>query len=127
MSILSWLKSYKDAELYVDGYKLFHGDRIRRKKCKRGRLNGGVTAYIHNDLANQMEVKLKFSKGGVEVLGLYSSAENLFLAIVYRQPDDVSGRHHSTVNELKPAIDKLQKTLEITPSMTQMATSVVLL
>ena len=107
----TWLKTHKDAEIQIEGYKLFRSDRTRRKKCKRGRLSGGVAAYIHNELASQMEVKLQFSNGAVEVLGLYSSSENLFLAIIYRQPDDVTGGHRSTVNELKPAIDRLQETL----------------
>ena len=107
----TWLKSHKDAELKIDGYKLFRSDRVRRKKCKRGRLSGGVAAYVHNDFAGQMEVKFQFSNGVVETLGLYSSAENVFIVIVYRQPDDVVGGNRSTVQELKPAIDKLQQAI----------------
>ena len=64
----TWLKSHKDAELKIDGYKLFRSDRVRRKKCKRGRLSGGVAAYVHNDFAGQMEVKFQFSNGVVEKL-----------------------------------------------------------
>ena len=84
----SWLQSHKDAELQINGYQLFRCDRNSRKKRKRGRLSGGVAAYVHDSLANSMEVKLQYSNGAVEILGLYSSSENLFLGIVYRQPND---------------------------------------
>ena len=87
----TWLGSHKDAELRIEGYQLFRCDRNRRKKRKRGRLSGGVAAYVQDSLASHMEVKLQFSNGVVELLGLYSSLDNLFLAIVYRQPNDVAG------------------------------------
>ena len=108
----TWLGSHKDAELKIDGYKLFRSDRKRRKRCKRGRLSGGVAAYVHNDMAHQMEEKLKFTNGVVEVLGLYSSVENLFIGIVYRQPDDLIGGNRSTITEFKPALEKLQQAID---------------
>ena len=107
----TWLGSHKDAELRIEGYQLFRCDRNRRKKRKRGRLSGGVAAYVQDSLASHMEVKLQFSNGVVELLGLYSSLDNLFLAIVYRQPNDVAGGNFSTINELQPAIEKLQTAL----------------
>ena len=107
----TWLKSHKDAELHIDGYTLFRSDRVRRKRTKRGRLSGGVAAYVHRDFAKHMEVKLQFSNGVVEILGLYSSTENLFLAIVYRQPDDIAGGFRSTATQLKDALDNLQKSI----------------
>ena len=87
----TWLQSHKDAELQIEGYQLFRCDRVRRKKKKHGRLSGGVAAYVHNSLAKHMEVKVQYSNGVVEVLGLFSSTYNLFLAIVYRQPNDTAG------------------------------------
>ena len=108
----TWLGSHKDAELKIDGYKLFRSDRKRRKRCKRGRLSGGVAAYVHNDMAHQMEEKLKFTNGVVEVLGLYSSVENLFIGIVYHQPDDLIGGNCSTITEFKPALEKLQQAID---------------
>ena len=87
----TWLGSHKDAELKIEGYQLFRCGRNRRKKRKQGRLSGGVAAYVQDALASHMEVRLQFSNGVVELLGLYSSLDNLFLAIVYRQPNDVAG------------------------------------
>ena len=82
------------------------------KGAKRGRLSGGVAANVHNDMAHQMEEKLKFTNGVVEVLGLYSSVENLFIGIVYRQPDDLIGGNRSTITEFKPALEKLQQAID---------------
>ena len=50
-------------------------------------------------------MKLRYSNG---ILGLYSARENLFLVVVYRQPDDSSGGNCSSINEFKPALDKIQ-------------------
>ena len=107
----SWLDSHKDAELKIDGYQLFRSDRKRRKRSKRGRLSGGVAVYVHDSLAVHMEVSLQYSNGAVEVIGLYSSSENLFLAIVYRQPDDSAGGNPSGVAEFKPALEKITAVL----------------
>ena len=87
----TWVHSHKDAELKIDGYQLFRSDRNRREKSNRGRYSGGVAAYVHDSFASQMEVKLQYSNGVVEALGLFSSSHNLFLAIVYRQPGDRAG------------------------------------
>jgi len=56
-----------------------------------------------------MEQKFKYSNGVIEMLGLYSKSDNIFIVILYRQPDDSTGGNRSTVNELRPAIDKLQQ------------------
>ena len=103
----TWLDTHKDAELKIDSYQLFRCDRNRRKKRKRGRLSGGVAAYVQDSLASHIEVHLQFSNGVVEILGLYSPLDNLFLAIAYRQSDDSAGGNFSTIKELKPAIEKL--------------------
>ena len=68
----TWLKTHKDAELSIEGYKLFRSDRVRRKKRKKGRLSGGAAAYVHKDLPSQMELNLQFSNGVIEILVLYS-------------------------------------------------------
>ena len=94
----TWLQNHKDAEVKIDGYSVFRSDRNRKRKS-RGRLSGGVAAYVRNDIANTMEINLQFSNGVVEILGLYSKTENLYIAIVYRQPDDTSGGHKSTSAE----------------------------
>ena len=107
----TWLKNHKDAEVGIEGFKIFRADRKRKKKGTRGRLSGGVAAYVNNDIANKMEVALDYSNGVVEVLGLYSRADNLFLAVVYRQPDDPTGGNRSTIAEFKPAVTKLSNIL----------------
>ena len=56
-----------------------------------------MAAYVQDSFASQIEVKLQYSNGVVEVLGLFSSSHNLFLAIVYRQPDDRAGGNRSTL------------------------------
>ena len=83
----TWLKDHKDDELHIEGYQLFRSDRKRAKKSTRGRLSGGVAAYIHKDLADETTVKLQFSNGTVEVLGLHSALENIYIAVIYRQPN----------------------------------------
>ena len=67
-----------------------------------------MAAYVQDSFASQMEVKLQYSNGVVEVLGLFCASQNLFFAVVYRQPNDSAGGNRSTIGELKPAIDKLQ-------------------
>ena len=51
----TWLKSHKDAEVSVDGFQIFRADRKRKKKGSRGRLSGGVAAYVNDDLASHMK------------------------------------------------------------------------
>ena len=108
----TWLKDHKDAELHIEGYQLFRSDRKREKKSKRGRLSGGVAAYIHKDLADETTVKLQFSNGKVEVLGLYSAVENIYIAVIYRQPNDSIGGHTSAAPQLRDALKKLQVSID---------------
>ena len=74
-------------------------------------MSGGVAVYVHEDLASHMEKILEYSNGVVEILGLYSRIDNLFIAVVYRQPDDVAGGNRSTETEFNSAFDKLSKVL----------------
>ena len=104
----TWLKSQKDAEVGIDCFQVFCEDRKRKKKGCRCRLSG---ASVHDDLASCKEKYIDYLNGIVEILGLYSRTDNLFLAIVYRRPDDVIGGNRSTEVEFKPALDKLSKTL----------------
>ena len=108
----TWLKDHKDAELYINGYTLFRADRKRRRKGCRGRLSGGVAAYVRDDIARAMETRISFSNGVIELLGLYSPIENIFIAVVYRQPDDIQGQHRSTSAEFKEAMGKLGDALQ---------------
>ena len=86
------------------------------KKSTRGRLSGGTGCYVRNDLACTMEISVSFSNGVVELLGLYSKVKNIYIAIIYRQPDDFAGGHRSTEKEFKAALDKLHQSLSKLPS-----------
>ena len=103
----TWLHNHKEGELHIDGYKFFHADRKRTKKSSRGRFSGGVGCYVRSDLACTMEIMINLSNGVVELLGLYSKVKNLFIAVIYRQPDDQAGGHQSTDKELQSVLSKL--------------------
>ena len=104
----TWLKDHKDAELNVEGYKLFRGDRSRIKASRRGRESGGVAFYLRNDLAATCEPIFTFSNGVIEILTMYSRVENLILCIMYRQPDDEAHGHPSKCKEFEGAMNKLK-------------------
>ena len=112
----TWLKTHKDAEVGIDGYQIFRSDRKRSKKSNRGRLSGGVAAYVRNDLACKMESQLNFSNGVVEILGLYSRTDNIYIAVIYRQPDDREGGNRSTAKEFLEVLDKLNNSLSKLPT-----------
>ena len=63
------------------------------------------------DIASHMEQLIDYSNGVVEILGLYSRVDNLFIAVIYRQPDDVLGGNRSTGSEFKLALDRLNKVM----------------
>ena len=111
----TWLHNHQDGELKVEGYKLFRGDRKRVKKSSKGRFSGGVGCYIRMDIACTMEIMVNFSNGVVELLCLYSKVHNLYIAVIYRQPDDRVGNHRSTEKEFQPAIEKLKQSLSCLP------------
>ena len=81
-----------------------------------GRFSGGVGCYVRLDIASTLEIMVNFSNGVVELLTLYSRVNNLYIAIIYRQPDDRMGNHRSTEKEFQEAIDKLNSSLSNLPS-----------
>ena len=107
----TWLHNHKDGEVQIDGYKLFRGDRKRVKRTSRGRFSGGVGCYVRTDLACTFEILINYSNGVVELLCLFSRVLNMYIAVVYRQPDDRVGNHRSTDAEFLPVIEKLSKSL----------------
>ena len=112
----TWLHNHKDAELFIDGYKLFRADRKRRKKSSRGRFSGGVGLYVRSDLACTMEIDLNYSSGVVEVLALHSTVANLYIVVLYRQPDDLVGNNRSTEKEFQAALKKIGSSLANLPT-----------
>ena len=111
----TWLKGHKDAELHIDGYKLFRADRKRVRKS-RGRYSGGVACYVRMDIASTLEVMVNFSNGVTELLALYSKVHNLYIAVIYRQPDDLVGNNRSTEKEFQAAMAKLTASLTELPT-----------
>ena len=112
----TWLKNHKDAELDIEGYTLFRCD-SSRKKSRRGRETGGTAFYVRDDIAVSFEPIVKYASEAVQLICLYSKAENLALACLYRQPDDSVHGHPSTPKDLKIALNRLVSGLsEITPT-----------
>ena len=115
----TWLKSHKEAELFIKGYTLFPTDSSRQKKSNKGRLSGGVAFYIREDIAGTFEPLFEFISDSIQALCLFSEKENL-LCVVYRQPDDKAHGHPSTSYEFKKMIKDLRESvfqLEILPDI----------
>ena len=107
----TWLKRHTQAELAIDGYKLFRSDRTGRKHTY-GRFSGGTAVYLRSDLASTSEQLLKFSNGVVEALVIYSQKENLLIAVVYRQPNSSNPDHKSGVQEFAQAMNKVSSAID---------------
>ena len=106
----TWLKTHTQAELEIDGYKIFRSDRIRIHK--RGRYSGGSAVYIRNDVAASVKPVLQFTNGVVEVLSTYSKKENLYIAVIYRQPDNTQcNNYRSTHTHFKEALSQIEESL----------------
>ena len=102
----TWLREHNNAELQVEGYKLFRQDRQRLNR-RRGRDNGGVAVYLRNDMTADVEPVIGLSNGVDEMFGLYSKSKSLLLVVIYRQPDDIVGGHRSTHTKFKQVLVKL--------------------
>lgn len=107
----TWLKGHTQAELNIEGYKLYRADRKGRKHT-RGRYSGGTALYLRGDIAATTEKLLDYSNGVVETLAVYSERENLVICVIYRQPDDPVGQHQSKAYQLSQAITKIENMLE---------------
>ena len=59
-----------------------------------------------------------YSNGVIELIGLYSKANNLLLIAMYRQPDDITGGNRSTEKEFKHALCELENILSTTQNPT---------
>ena len=79
----TWLKDHNDAEVHIDGYKIFRSDRARERKSKRGRESGGVACYVRNDIASTCENIFSYSNGVIEIVCVYSRIENLVILSDY--------------------------------------------
>lgn len=113
----TWLRNHKDAELYIQNYKIFRSDRVRPKK-RRGRNSGGTAIYIRDDLAASTDILLEHSNGVVETLCVYIKSINLIICLTYRQPNDPKGGNYSTAKEFNESLQKLTAVIEKLPSPT---------
>ena len=78
------------------------------EKEKRRRDSGGVAFYVRGDLAAvNMQTVLRFTNGVIECLCLYSEIQNLFLIVVYRQPDDAIHGHPSNATHFNELLRSL--------------------
>ena len=83
----TWLSDHKDAEVKIDGYKIFRADR-KKRKSRFGRSSGGVAIYMKEPFAATFKQILSFSNGVNELLIIYSETYHTIIGGVYRQPDD---------------------------------------
>ena len=115
----TWLSTdHKEAELEIEGYKLFRKDR-NRVKAKHGRYSGGVAFYIRDDIAPLFKPLLEFSNGVNEALLLYSKHLNMMLSIIYRQPTNPQYRSDAPEFEelLSSMISKIETVEGCTPDL----------
>ena len=116
----TWLnKSHLKAELRIDGYTIFRGDRMRNKS-KSTRSSGGVAVYVRDDHALTADKLFSFSNGVIESLGILLPILNLVLIITYRSPDSKTAKvkNRSTVKEFREYLAKLKEFLASLPSPT---------
>ena len=105
----TWLGQHNEAELQINGYKIFKSNRNLKGRSSKGRLSGGVASYLRNDFAVMFESILQFSNGVVEAQCLYSKKMHLAIVNLYRQPDNKI--HRSTCKEFHQAIKKVSDTI----------------
>ena len=110
----TWLREHKDAEIHIDGYKIFRADR-KRRKTRFGRSSGGVAIYMKETFAATFKEMLSFSDGVNELLIIYSQTYNTIIGGLYRQPDDKAHGNPSTNKEFKELLSTLKKKIDNLP------------
>ena len=113
----TWLENQYDAEVFIESYQLFRQDRPTRNN-KRGRHVGGVALYILESWGPDAVPVLQFSNDATDILCVNVPSRNVFIGIIYRQPDNSSQGHPSTNKELSEVLDKLNEALTNLPSPT---------
>ena len=113
----TWLADHLDAEINIDGYKIFRSDR-KSHTSKKGRSSGGVAVYVREDAAINAEIVLSFSNGTNELLGIHLKDWNLVVYSVYRSPDDSSHNRSSGHKEFTQMLNALKESLNNLPTPT---------
>ena len=88
-----------DAEISIDNYSLFRGDRSEGVK------KGGVLLYVRNDIAKSARTLCHGSIGLIEYICVYIKEKNLLTITVYRSPQ-------SKLNDFKTVIEIIDKSIE---------------
>ena len=73
-------KDIVDAEINIKNFTLFRADRT-------GRSHGGVTVYLREYMAGNVEILLSFSNGTTEVLAVNLKKAKIILVILSRLPN----------------------------------------
>ena len=105
-----WLNGHTSAELKIDNYSLLRTDRPP-KQNSRGRHLGGVCLYTRDSWAPDAEEVLSITHAYIDILGVYIASQNLFIAVIYRQPDEPAHGRSSTNQHLSFILDKLSETM----------------
>ena len=113
----TWLEHHNDAEVSIESYTLFRQDRPTRKN-KKGRHVGGVSLYVLESWAPDADTLLKYSNKAVDILGVHIPSRNIFISVIYRQPDDKAHGNPSSNNEFVEVLNKLKDTITELPSPT---------
>ena len=113
----TWLSDHVDAEINIEGYQVFRGDR-KSFRQKRGRGSGGVAFYVRDDAVTNTETIMSFSNGVVESLGIHIKYWNLVVYLVYRSPDDSSHCRQSGYREFNQALEAIKNSINDLPTPT---------
>ena len=90
-----------DAEIKIDGYAIFRGDRIEGIK------KGGVLVYIRDDFAYTAKLLCNGSIGLIEYVCIHIADKNIMIITVYRSPQSNSNDFKSVMDIIDDKIKSL--------------------
>ena len=111
----TWLYGHKEAEVHIEDYTIYRKDRpLRRAIDSRGRHVGGVALYIDSSWLPDSREILGYSNSVVDVLAIYSKRENILIAVIYRQPENVTAEDafRSTCRDFVEPLRRLGEAIE---------------
>ena len=100
-----------DAEVNIDGYRIFRQERNSQMTRNWGRENSGAALYIRNDLVGSAEVARNFSSGVIGMIGVKLKNQNLLIVVIYRQPHTNTNENDFTSGEYNQVTVALRRTL----------------
>ena len=111
----TWLYGHKEAEVHIEDYTIYRKDRpLRRAIDSRGRHVEGVALYINSSWLPDSREILGYSNSVVDVLAIYSKRENILIAVIYRQPENVTAEDafRSTCRDFVEPLRRLGEAIE---------------